>query len=359
MSFVPVTFGGKNVTPKNDGGLYQAHYGNGILWGCGMSIYGTPATGLTIATGEIIECGRVIAVDGATNIDLTSTGITNGYAEIILDINLSATPPVSTTVVTSANTSFPALTREDLNDNGNRYQMELAVVQISAGRPSSIYKTVRHSSLELQDNLYIYGNNQRRMIEFVDQNAVVGGMRFNSVTGYTEAGSFNSDTTLKAGIRGSSEAEVFADNDDIRFRPKGAGDSTNEMYLDTSGQIHGGHQVLTSDKTTSTNLTAGTWSSAMCTVTLTPGVWQLTGTANIKCLGTSSTNWAMINIGHSTASNTGRSSAILSGSTSVYLGLNASLIVEVTASTYTMDLYAEAEANTSVSSAYLRAVQIG
>ena len=358
MAFKGITFAGQNVTPKNDGGLYNAHYGDGVLWGCGMSVSGD---NLVIQSGEFIQCGRVIHVDGSTNVDLSGRQNSTGYIQVIMNADMTQSEGSQwyTSFVEQATTTFPALTTDDINDTGNLYQLQLAVVQVSGGNLTSVYSSLTRSGMSSGNNIEIYGNGARRMVRFTNNNSVVGGLRYNSVTGYTEAGSFNSDTTLKAGIRGSSEAEVYADNDDIRFRPKGAGDSTNEVSIDTSGQIHGGHQVLTSDKTTSTNLTANTWSSAICTVTLTPGVWVLTGTANIKCLGTSSTNWAIINIGHSTASNTARSSAILSGSTSVYLGLNASLIIEVTASTYTMDLYAQAEANTSVSSAYLRAVQIG
>ena len=86
MAFKGITFAGQNVTPKNDGGLYQAHYGDGILWGCSMNISGDD---LVIQSGEFIMGGRVVQVDGATNVDLSGRSLTTGYIQVIMNADLT------------------------------------------------------------------------------------------------------------------------------------------------------------------------------------------------------------------------------------------------------------------------------
>lgn len=138
MPFKGVTFSGQNVTPKNDGGLYQAHYGDGILWGCSMAISGDD---LVVQSGEFIMGGRVVQVDGATNVDLSGRTIQTGYIQVIMNADLSQGEGSQwyTTFVESATTTFPALTRDDINDTGTLYQLELAVIQVSGGNLTSIY----------------------------------------------------------------------------------------------------------------------------------------------------------------------------------------------------------------------------
>ena len=356
MSIKGITFAGQNVTPKNDGGLYGAHFGDGILWGCGMSISGDD---LVVASGELIMCGRVVQIDGATNIDLSAHGLTTGYVRVIMNADLSQ-PEGSqwyATYDTSASTTFTALTTDDLNDTGTLYQIALAIVQVSGGA-LSIYSTISGSSLNTDGNVNINSAGGRRSVLITESGTPVGRFRYNAVTGYTEVGSTQNDGTLKAGIRGLTEAEVFADNDDIRFRPKGANDSTNEVYLDTSGQLHGGHLFPSDVTKSSQSITANTWAS-LGSLTLGVGSWLIMGTASFKCLGTSSDEWGMICVGHTNSATVCRQAVPLRGSMSAYLGANGSLLLENTTPNYTIDLYANASANTVVQNAILRAVQLG
>ena len=341
MSFVPVTFGGENVTPKNDGGLYQAHYGDGILWGCGMSLTGTPYTDLTISAGEMIIGGRVIYIDGATDIDLTAIANTTNYVQIKGVITLGNNPVFDTALVESATATFPALTQEDINDNGTTYEVELAIVQASAGTPTAIYSKMEYSSIVCRNsNKFV----TMRMLN--DGTFRIGEMSGgNSVTGISSNGTGN--------------LIAFADGQNVVIRPNGITSTTGQVQFTTSGQQTGGHPIVEDTQSTSTSVTAGTWTSALCTVTLDVGQYLLTGTANIRGVGASTTNWAMINIGHNTSSNICRNSIPLCGTTSVYLGANASILFDNSTANYTMDLYVNAEAATTVSNATLRAVRLG
>lgn len=227
MAFKGITFAGQNVTPKNDGALYQAHYSDGIIDGCSMAISGDD---LVIQSGHFIAGGRVCHVDGATNVDLSGRGLTTGYIQVIMNYDLSQGEGSQwyTTFVESATTTFPALTQDDINGTGTLYQLQLAVVQISGGNLTSLY-----SSLPLS---------------FVTRN----------IEGLTEvffAGSLP-DGTLRTGIaekvdagfvslRGMSttvggDITLYTDNHGIYLRPQGIGTSGGQVWLDTAGQLHGG-----------------------------------------------------------------------------------------------------------------------
>lgn len=367
MAIKGITFAGQNVTPKNDGSLYGAHYGDGILNGCEMNISGD-GEGLTIQAGHLMACGRVCQIDGDTTIDLSDRTLTNGYIQVTLDLDTSLPEGeqwnIHRPLIESATTTFPALTKDDINTAGTLYQLQLAVVQISGGNLTSIVSSLGGSGLissggiVSDGSLRINSDGTRRAVTFYDGDTNVGRLRYNAVTGYTEAGSIKADGTLKAGIRAASVAEVFADNDEIRFYPKGANDSTNAVTIDTDGQIHGGCTVLEATKTTSTSITAGNWTAALCSLTLPKGKWIITGSAQIRGTGANATNWATINVGASTAATVGRNTIPLCGTTATYLTANCTYIFENNGTT-TINLYCNAEVATVVSNATLRAMQIG
>lgn len=146
MPFKGVTFSGQNVTPKNDGGLYNAHYGDGILWGCSMNISGDD---LVIQSGEFIMGGRYVQVDGATNVDLSGRTLQTGYIQVIMNADLTQGEGNQwyPTFVESATTTFPALTMGNINGTDTLYQLELAVLEVSGGNLTSIYKSLLQSSV--------------------------------------------------------------------------------------------------------------------------------------------------------------------------------------------------------------------
>ena len=141
------TFDNQYVSSRTDGGLYESIFpDDGKVWGCSMSV--TSST-LTIQPGELIIGGRILWVDGATQIDI-SNPIADGYGQIVLTIDLSKTSSTETfeqvelSVVYSATDAFPALTKGKINSqNGDMvYQTELAVVSIAGGNVTGIVSQI-------------------------------------------------------------------------------------------------------------------------------------------------------------------------------------------------------------------------
>lgn len=141
------TFDNQYVSSRTDGGLYESIFpGDGKVWGCSMSV--TSST-LTIRPGELMVGGRILLVDGATQIDI-SNPIADGYGQIVLTIDLSKTSSTETfeqvelSVVYSATDVFPALTKGKINSqNGDMvYQAEMAVVSIAGGNVTGIVSQI-------------------------------------------------------------------------------------------------------------------------------------------------------------------------------------------------------------------------
>lgn len=141
------TFDNQYVSSRTDGGLYESIFpGDGKVWGCSMSV--TSST-LTIQPGELMVGGRILLVDGATQIDI-SKPIADGYGQIVLTIDLSKTSSTETfeqvelSVAYSATDVFPALTKGKINSqNGDMvYQAEMAVVSIAGGNVTGIVSQI-------------------------------------------------------------------------------------------------------------------------------------------------------------------------------------------------------------------------
>ena len=223
MPFKGVTFSGQNVTPKNDGGLYQAHYGDGILWGCSMNISGDD---LVIQSGEFIMCGRVVQVDGATNVDLSGRTLQTGYIQVIMNADLSQGEGSQwyTTFVESATTTFPALTQGNINNTDTLYQRELAVVQVSGGNLTSITRTIPISEvIVLHPNgtfLHMFATDSGGY--FTNTETDGHGMYLDN-TGYTT---------------------IYASGQPIYMRPNGAFSTAGQLFFDATGQQFGGHKQI-------------------------------------------------------------------------------------------------------------------
>lgn len=256
MAFKGITFAGQNVTPKNDGGLYQAHYGDGILWGCSMNISGDD---LVIQSGEFIMGGRVVQVDGATNVDLSGRTLQTGYIQVIMNADLSQGEGSQwyTTFVESATTTFPTLTKDDINDNGTLYQVPLAVVQISGGNLTNITSSMGPS--------------------YVLQKSVTGVKSQIGIEGnYSNLGTVDTDGTAIGGFVAYGDGNytcVYHNGGDILLRPNGNASSTGEVKLLDTGQLVGGHLYTIHDTTTTRSVNAGTYAT-VATLTLdTTGIY--------------------------------------------------------------------------------------
>lgn len=246
MAFKGITFAGQNVTPKDDGALYMAHYGDGILDGCSMALSGDD---LVIQSGHIIAGGRVCHVDGATNVDLSGRQLSTGYIQVIMNYDLSQGEGSQwyTSFVESATTTFPALTTDDINGTGTLYQMELAVIQISGGNLTDIYRSVRYSMViaTCEDGDYATMSADGSGISFrgYDHNGdIIGGTSFFDVGGMS----------------------LFANASPIVIRPNGVTDNTGRTHfaptgeVTFSGQIHGGLEYGTATDTHSGTTTGNT-----------------------------------------------------------------------------------------------------
>ena len=286
MAFKGITFAGQNVTPKNDGGLYNAHYGDGILWGCSMNISGDD---LVIQSGEFIMCGRVVQVDGATNVDLSGRTLQTGYIQVIMNADLSQGEGSQwyTTFVESATTTFPALTKGNINGTDTLYQSQLAIVQISGGNLTNIVTSLSTSRLLCTaiDGTYL---------------------NVNATPNYNSIQSFDANVTAMGGIAADltgsfPQLEVFAGSGGrIMFRPNGQNITTAQVYIDSAGQLHGGHRHW--DATQSGTITVASPSSwyKICSIAnVEAGTYLVYGSYGFTGAGYSTQSFSYIGIGAS------------------------------------------------------------
>ena len=274
MAFKGITFAGQNVTPKNDGGLYNAHYGDGILWGCSMAISGDD---LVIQSGEFIMGGRVVQVDGATNVDLSGRTLQTGYIQVIMNADLTQGEGSQwyTTFVESATTTFPALTTDDINNTGTLYQVALAVVQISGGNLTAITSQIGGSFLVARDTinpptLKLESSLGEHGVLYASPDAT--NVRLANVSGGT--------TNSGLDLYDNGTPILFAETNNIIFRPKGRNDITNQVVIDSQGQVRGGHKLILTENNTSTSVAAGY--TGLKSETLSAGIWLIEGQTCVR-----------------------------------------------------------------------------
>lgn len=287
MAFKGITFAGQNVTPKNDKTLYQAHYGDGILYGCLMAL---GSDSLNISAGEFIEGGAVIQVDGGTSVDLSGRVNTDGYIQVIFNVDMTQGEGMQwyPTFVESATTTFPTLTQNPTWWNGYIYQLELAVIQVSGSNLTSIYRSLGYSTLVSNNDLIL--NGEDKCLRIIDGNGtlqtLIGSNDGNySYIGTVDGGSIVSGIRLYEG--GTTGVGIASNGKDIVFRPNGHSDSTGQMYLDADGQLHGGHPRRTNSA--SGRSVAANTTTLICSVqVLKGGLYQiyLNGDFNPSASGT-------------------------------------------------------------------------
>lgn len=269
MAFKGITFAGQNVTPKNDGGLYNAHYGDGILWGCSMAYSGDD---LVIQSGEFIAGGRVCQVDGATNVDLSTRTLTNGYIQVVMDFDISQPEGSQWNIhrplyENPSSPTFGALTQDNINGSDTLYQVELAIVQVSAGSLTAVYSSMPYSSLRSQNSLYINNNDADPTIYLGDSGNTSHGIVSATTSGQAVRISNYLNGAYQAGLLmlDTGNSVLFGNGGSLYLRPNGANSSTGALTLDTSGnlyvtgQVVGGATLTNKASTGSTSVTAGTY----------------------------------------------------------------------------------------------------
>lgn len=245
--FKGVTFSAQNVTPKDDGALYNAHYGDGILDGCTMAISGDD---LVIQPGHFIACGRVCHVDGATSVDLSGRTLQTGYIQVIMNYDLTQGEGQQwyTTFIESATTTFPALTQDDINTpTGELYQLELAVVQISGGNLTSVTSSLLPSFMVAQryTSKGIGGNSPH--VDFRDDtNKILGTVWVQLSSGDFRIYGYGTDgETASSGLymEQSGRLVLFGHQNNIVLRPNAVNSTSGQVYFTPAGQQYGGHFI--------------------------------------------------------------------------------------------------------------------
>lgn len=290
MPFKGVTFSGQNVTPKNDGGLYNAHYGDGILWGCSMNISGDD---LVIQSGEFIACGRVCQVDGATNVDLSGRTLQTGYIQVLMNYDISQGEGSQwyTTFVESATITFPALTQNDINNTGTLYQLELAVVQISGGNLTSITSSIPYSGIIVNNGNSIFYNdsniNVQQELQFYINNDFKGKI-FMTPDGPSFMRTNSSGSSINGLALGPSSI-LSAGGGSIEFRPNGWNSSIGEVYIDSTGQFIGGAKFI-STSGSNVSVTANTTKGIGSINLVVGGAYMIWGTLQFTASSSTGTH---------------------------------------------------------------------
>lgn len=123
----PVTFENQFITPSDDGAAWAACMTDGISAGCALSLAGTT---LTLAAGKIVAAGRTARVDAAKTFS-----ISNNYSRLVLTIDLSKTAAEQVALdieSASAISGFSALTQNNVNNGGQKYQFVVCLCSSSA-----------------------------------------------------------------------------------------------------------------------------------------------------------------------------------------------------------------------------------
>ncbi|HOG02183.1 MAG TPA: hypothetical protein PKW29_13900 [Clostridia bacterium] len=141
-----ITFDLRNVRARDDARVREKMFADGILAGCGMTYSGK---GLTVGTGALIFKGRVMSIDSPETI-MSATTEANGYGRLRLVIDLSAEPnEVEFTQARwewdyqAANSDWPALTQDDINDGTHEeYEAVMCIVSFASSNISGVVSSL-------------------------------------------------------------------------------------------------------------------------------------------------------------------------------------------------------------------------
>ncbi len=142
MSIRGVTFDYQTITAKDDGAKMRAIYGykDGMLWGGEVSIAGL--SGVRIEAGGLLICGRLVIFEQAVIVPTQAVDDGSNRAAIIYRIDLTKEPlpneftqgEIKIVGRKHPTQGEPSLTKEDINADGNVYEVLLAYVKLDEGR---------------------------------------------------------------------------------------------------------------------------------------------------------------------------------------------------------------------------------
>lgn len=120
-----VTFPSQRVTPSDDGAVFAACVADG-LYGSAITLSGTS---LLLSPGKIVACGRVIRIASQRLIAMTES---SGNARLVLTIDKSKSAAQQVALdVQYGSETLTALTQQDINSGGTKYQMALCLYDIT------------------------------------------------------------------------------------------------------------------------------------------------------------------------------------------------------------------------------------
>lgn len=142
MAIKGITYDNQGPTAADHGDFWRSAYADGILSGCEISYLGAV---VTIAPGRIVSAGRLSRIAAAESITIAAT---EGVARIVYQIDLSQAAAKGdfkqlSFVVQTADTvaALPALVKEDVNNGGIIYQMDLCLLRLGGPGVDSILST--------------------------------------------------------------------------------------------------------------------------------------------------------------------------------------------------------------------------
>ncbi len=143
-----IDFDAQSVTPKNKGKLQSKMLGDCILNGCAVTFSGT---NVYIAAGQLLIEGRQIEIASSITL-VTNTPNANGYGRVKIVIDLTETSSSTVNhqakaeIDYSATEDFTALTKNDINVSGTKYECEFAIITFEASTISAVTASLHEAT---------------------------------------------------------------------------------------------------------------------------------------------------------------------------------------------------------------------
>jgi len=170
VSINGITFDKRIVKSRDDARIREKMLSDGILAGCDMTYSGKD---LTIGVGYFLIKGRELEVSQPETVPSNTTE-PNGYGRLRLVLDLAAEP--SETVFTqyrwewdyqAANSGWPALTQDDINDGTHtEYEAVICIVSFASSNISGVVSQILTTDTDYATEqqavgsiLYTYKNN--------------------------------------------------------------------------------------------------------------------------------------------------------------------------------------------------------
>lgn len=144
MSINGITFDERYQKALVHGSFNQGVLSDGILNGCALS---NNTTSMTVGVGTMIIGGRLIYIEAAETTNIVSP--TGNYVRFYFKIDLTQTPDSETFAqgtieydYAASIGAFAALTQEDINEDGNIYECEIAVYSLSGSNIDALVRSI-------------------------------------------------------------------------------------------------------------------------------------------------------------------------------------------------------------------------